>query len=32
MAMLKGLQPGDSVTIKYSTDFERHRIESLRKN
>jgi hypothetical protein len=32
MAMLKGLKPGDSVTIKYSTDFERHRIESLRKN
>jgi hypothetical protein len=32
MAKLKGLKEGDSVTIKYSTDFERHRIESLRKN
>jgi hypothetical protein len=32
MAMLKGLQPGDSVTITYTTDFERHRIKTLRKN
>ena len=32
MARLKSLRQGDSVTIKYSTDFERHRIESLRKN
>ena len=27
-----GLKPGDSVTIKYYTDFERHRIETLKKN
>ncbi len=32
MARLKGLKPGDSVTIKFYTDFERHRIETLRKN
>jgi hypothetical protein len=32
MDQLKGLKPGDSVTIKFSTDFERHRIETLRKN
>ena len=32
MAKLKSLKEGDSVTIKYYTDFERHRIESLRKN
>jgi hypothetical protein len=32
MARLKALKPGDSVTIKYTTDFERHRIESMRKN
>jgi hypothetical protein len=32
MAKLKGLQPGDSVTITYTTDFERHRIQALRKN
>jgi hypothetical protein len=32
MEKLKSLQPGDSVTIKFTTDFERHRIESLRKN
>jgi hypothetical protein len=32
MDMLKGLKPGDSVTIKYYTDFERHRIETLKKN
>jgi hypothetical protein len=32
MAKLKALQPGDSVTIKYTTDFERHRILALRKN
>jgi hypothetical protein len=32
MAKLKGLQPGDSVTITYNTDGERHRIKSLKKN
>lgn len=32
MGGLKALQPGDSVTIKFYTDFERHRIEELRKN
>jgi hypothetical protein len=32
MAKLKGLKPGDSVTIKYNTDFERHRIQSLQIN
>jgi hypothetical protein len=32
MDRLKALKPGDLVTIKYSTDFERHRIETLRKN
>ena len=32
MEKLKGLQPGDSVTITYTTDFERHRIQSLKKN
>jgi hypothetical protein len=32
MALLRGLKPGDSVTIKYFTDFERRRIESLHKN
>jgi hypothetical protein len=32
MAKLKGLQPGDSVTIKFTTDGERHRIETLKKN
>ncbi|HET6879126.1 MAG TPA: hypothetical protein VFI31_03160 [Pirellulales bacterium] len=32
MAQLRGLKPGDSVTIQYTTDFERHRIQSLRKN
>lgn len=32
MEKLKGLQPGDSVTITYTTDFERHRITTLRKN
>ncbi len=32
MALLKGLKPGDSVTITFNTDFERHRITSLRKN
>ena len=32
MDMLKGLKPGDSVTIKYVTDSERHRIETLKKN
>ena len=32
MAQLKGLKAGDSVTITYTTDFERHRIKTLRKN
>jgi len=32
MEKLKGLKKGDSVTIKFTTDFERHRIQSLRKN
>ncbi len=32
MAKLKGLKPGESVTIQFYTDFERHRIESLRIN
>jgi hypothetical protein len=32
MAKLKGLKPGDSVTIQFYTDFERHRILSLRKD
>ena len=32
MAKLKALQPGDSVTIRFTTDFERHRIVALRKN
>jgi hypothetical protein len=32
MAALKGLQPGDSVTIQFNTDFERHRILAMRKN
>ncbi len=32
MAKLKGLKKGDSVTIKFNTDFERHRILSLRIN
>jgi hypothetical protein len=32
MDKLKGLQPGDSVTITFTTDFERHRIKTLRKN
>jgi hypothetical protein len=32
MAKLKGLKPGDSVTIKFYTDFERHRIQALRIN
>ena len=32
MAMLKALQPGESVTISYTTDLERHRIKTLRKN
>jgi len=30
--MLRGLKPGDSVTLKFTTDFERHRILVLRKN
>lgn len=32
MEKLKGLKPGDSVTITFTTDFERHRITTLRKN
>ncbi len=32
MTKLRGLKPGDSVTIKFTTDFERHRIVTLRKN
>jgi hypothetical protein len=32
MAQLKDLKPGDSVTIKFTTDLERHRIETLHKN
>ena len=32
MTKLKALQTGDSVTITFTTDFERHRIESMRKN
>jgi hypothetical protein len=32
MAKLRGLKPGDSVTITFNTDFERHRILMLRKN
>jgi hypothetical protein len=31
MAMLRGLKKGDAVTIQFTTDFERHRILSLRK-
>jgi len=32
MAKLKGLKKGDSVTITFNTDFERHRILTLRTN
>lgn len=32
MAKLRGLKPGDSVTITFNTDFERHRILALRIN
>ncbi len=32
MAMLKGLKPGDSVTIRFNTDFERHRILTMKVN
>lgn len=32
MGRLKGLKPGDSVTIKYGTDFERHRILAMQIN
>ena len=32
MEKLKALQPGESVTIVYTTDGERHRIKSLKKN
>ena len=31
METLKGLQKGDTVTITYTTDAERHRIETLKK-
>ncbi len=29
---MKALKPGDSVTIQFTTDFERHRIVAIRKN
>jgi preprotein translocase subunit YajC len=32
MDLLKSLKNGDSVTITYTTDFERHRILTLKKN
>ena len=32
MEKLKGLRPGDLVTIRFTTDFERHRIQSLSRN
>jgi hypothetical protein len=32
MEKLKALKAGDSVTITYTTDLERHRIKTLRKN
>jgi hypothetical protein len=32
MEKFHSLQPGDSVMITYTTDFERHRIKTLRKN
>jgi hypothetical protein len=32
MAKLRALKAGDSVTIRFTTDFERHRILALRKN
>ncbi len=32
MAKLKGLKPGDNVTIKFNTDGERHRILVLQIN
>jgi ribosomal 50S subunit-recycling heat shock protein len=32
MAKLKGLKPGDMVTITFTTDFERHRITTLQKH
>ena len=32
MEKLKELQPGDSVTISFATDLERHRIQTLHKN
>jgi len=31
MARVKGLQEGDVATIRFTTDFERHRIGALRK-
>ena len=31
VATLKILKPGDTVTIRYHTDFERHRIETIKK-
>jgi hypothetical protein len=32
MEQLKGLRAGDPVTITFTTDFERHRIKTMRKN
>jgi len=32
MERLRGLQPGDTVTITYTTDGERHRILQMKKN
>jgi hypothetical protein len=32
MEQVKGLRAGDSVTITYTTDFERHRIKTMREN
>jgi hypothetical protein len=32
MALLNSIKPGDNVTIKFTTDLERHRIETLHKN
>jgi hypothetical protein len=31
MAQLEELKPGDIVTIQFITDFERHRIDAIRK-
>jgi len=32
MARIKALKPGDSVTITFTTDFERHRIKTMKVN